>query len=678
MNRTQLAILATLLPFVPRAEAGLIAYYPFDSGFADASGNGNHLTASSGAPDITTTPGAFKAGGGALNLDQSGTQEHLSFSIAIDFNGTTPWSIAWWGRRGLASLTSQGVVAGTITDSNNFIWTPNNASVVQGLRLRGPNSTGVNQADYGGIPDDNAYHHWAVVYNGAGSVTVWRDNASLGSKLFSGDVLMTHVGAGTASINNSFFGQIDELHIYDEAIDSSTINTLYLAGQNTDNTPPTLAESDIVDNQGGGPVTVGTVVTYTVSFNEDMDGSTVWIDDFGNDGTASFVVTSVTEISAGVFEVEVSPTSTGTLRLKVLAAAELRDASGNPLNTASAILDNTVITVNEPSGPAGVIRVRVFLLGGQSNADGRAAPSGLPTSPVNLQLPQDDVDFYENEAGGLTTLRPLAEFGPEITWGRCLADSLADGVKTRVAVIKYAVGGTSLQVDWKAGGDATTTNDGPRYVSFQGVVTAGMAALAATYPQAAIEIEGMLWVQGERDVVQGFENNYAANLTAFIADVRATYGADLPFIISRLSILQTSLSSTGLGVVRAAQDAVAAADPRASLINTDTFGMKTDNLHLDAAGQQPLGKAGGDLLLDFYPFLSPLRIATQPGGDLKLTVNDAFAGFIYTLRSSGTLLPGSWQLEQSLTATGSTVDFTVTPAPADDRRFYRLEREPAP
>jgi hypothetical protein len=41
--------------------------------------------------------------------------------------------------------------------------------------------------------------------------------------------------------------------------------------------------------------------------------------------------------------------------------------------------------------------------------------------------------------------------------------------------------------------------------------------------------------------------------------------------------------------VRAAQDAVDAADPRTRLVNTDSFGLNTDNLHFSNAGQQALG-----------------------------------------------------------------------------------------
>jgi hypothetical protein len=208
----------------PPLTPALLAYYPFDSGFNDASGNNNHLIKSSGSPGITNTLGQLMVGGGALNLNQSGTQQHLRFTTPLDFDGTRAWSMAWWGKRSASGLTSQGMIAGTITDSNDFVWTPNASGVVQGLRLR--NGSAFN-ADYNSIPDDNAFHHWAVSYNGAGQVTVWRDNVSLGSKAFPGNVKLTHVGAGTNSITHSFFGQIDDLYFYDGAINAANVNELF-------------------------------------------------------------------------------------------------------------------------------------------------------------------------------------------------------------------------------------------------------------------------------------------------------------------------------------------------------------------------------------------------------------------------------------------------------------------
>jgi len=42
----------------------------------------------------------------------------------------------------------------------------------------------------------------------------------------------------------------------------------------------------------------------------------------------------------------------------------------------------------------------IFLLGGQSNMDGRAPGADLPTSPVDLQAAQTDVLLYHGDAYG--------------------------------------------------------------------------------------------------------------------------------------------------------------------------------------------------------------------------------------------------------------------------------------
>ncbi|BDS08724.1 hypothetical protein NT6N_37640 [Oceaniferula spumae] len=256
------------------------------------------------------------------------------------------------------------------------------------------------------------------------------------------------------------------------------------------------------------------------------------------------------------------------------------------------------LTAVDPS----VTRVHTILIGGQSNADGRGNPAHLPTSPVNLQQPQDDVDFIyrirNDTSSTTTTLRPGTSFsngfGPAIVLGRRLADLYALEPNTRVAIIKYANGGTNLHTQWKGGGDATTAGDGTEYQIFQTTVTDGLAHLAAKYPNATTTLDAMLWVQGESDAKTGHAASYQTNLTNFIADIRLTYGTHLPFIISRLSDQQTDIGSADLDTVQQAQDNVEAADHRTAIINTDTFGMDSDDLHFNAAGQQAIGSAAAE------------------------------------------------------------------------------------
>ena len=117
-------------------------------------------------------------------------------------------------------------------------------------------------------------------------------------------------------------------------------NTLTVA----DTIAPTL--TSIVDDKSPATIAPSTLVTYTVTFSEDMDAGTVSDADFGNAGGAAVTIGTVTETTPGVFTVQATPTSGGTLQLQVNAGVELKDAAGNALVTTSALLDDTTITVD--------------------------------------------------------------------------------------------------------------------------------------------------------------------------------------------------------------------------------------------------------------------------------------------------------------------------------------------
>jgi len=261
----------------------------------------------------------------------------------------------------------------------------------------------------------------------------------------------------------------------------------------------------------------------------------------------------------------------------------------------------------------------VVLLGGQSNADGRASGSELP---ANLQLPQPDVPFYyythgmaantDGTLGRLTTLRPgctqmpAGGFGPEVTLGHDLARFVEQTSGVKLAIIKYAKGGSSLGVDWKPNNHAPTNSEGVHYQTFQKVVNKGLAVLHGQYPHSKIKLAGMIWVQGESDIDGGekLSGPYGANLANFISDVRAKFDLDLPFYFSSISSQQTVYSTPAAKLypdyllVRSGQAWVAATVDNARMIDIDdpTFATKADHLHFDARGQQALGAAFAALL----------------------------------------------------------------------------------
>jgi len=322
--------------------------------------------------------------------------------------------------------------------------------------------------------------------------------------------------------------------------------------------------------------------------------------------------------------------------------------------------------------------LKVYLQGGQSNSDGRAKTNGLPAS---LLRSQNDVPLYyylvgtpansDGTYGHLSTVQTGVSaqgtgtlFGPELTFGRALADyySISNGVSTNtvmVAIIKYADGGTSLGVNWAANGTSSPTGDGPDYVIFQKVVSAGLSNLAAAYPGTVIELDGMIWVQGETDIDNGVAaaTAYGTNLIRFVNDVRLTfagrqpYGTNLPFFYSRISANQTTYSLptdasyANYLLLRAGQAFAAASLPNMHLLNIDgpQFTTLTPNsgpgLHFDTAGQQAIGAAFAQAVRNALP-PPQLDLAPQLDNGWQITLSGV-TGATHTLQQAPAVV-GPW------------------------------------
>lgn len=257
----------------------------------------------------------------------------------------------------------------------------------------------------------------------------------------------------------------------------------------------------------------------------------------------------------------------------------------------------------------------LVILAGQSNAvgAGEAESSGLPTSPVNLQQPQEDVLFFSNASGfsGPIDLQPgtgstgsgISRFGPEITFGRTVADALPNG---NLGIVKHAASATDLKFQWSPTG-------GSVYNSF--LNTVNRATNSITDAGDTYTITGFLWVQGEADANRGYGSDYEANLTNFIATIRTEFGQETPFFISKLSDNQNPGTDTPL--VMQAQIDVAAADSNTFLINTDgpefTISPPPDGLHYDTNGQIALGNALAASYLSTVPEPSSLALLALGG-----------------------------------------------------------------
>ena len=144
---------------------------------------------------------------------------------------------------------------------------------------------------------------------------------------------------------------------------------------NADTTAPTVVS--ITDDTSGGPIAVNTVVTYTVTFSEDMNSGTVASEDFNNAGTSAISYGAINEISPGVFTVVITPTTEGTLQLRIPVSASMTDTVGNALVNNPAILDGLNLLDDEQ---------RLFVLSRNRRGETRARRVS-PPEPVAGEPP---------------------------------------------------------------------------------------------------------------------------------------------------------------------------------------------------------------------------------------------------------------------------------------------------
>jgi hypothetical protein len=306
------------------------------------------------------------------------------------------------------------------------------------------------------------------------------------------------------------------------------------------------------------------------------------------------------------------------------------DSVANASGAVNIIFDNYVPDIPDNDGNL----IKVFLIGGQSNAAG----SGLNSEyPAPYQMPQYDVEFWNGgrlpgddvpdytswDRAGDTEFRPLelgsgnylggTHSGPEMSLGRTLKDTLPDH---NIAIVKYGMSGSALKRGLRPDGAGDWDSDpAPLGSSFDGVRyhvfknSAVLPALQAiTDRDDCYEIAGMFWMQGETDAGNlTAANEYEANLNKLINSVRTEFSApQMRFVIGRIRTVMGAYNAT----VRTAMENVAAADPLVEWVNTDDLNMNGDNVHYSAIGQVGLGERFAHAYLSTVP--SRMR------GDLQL------------------------------------------------------------
>jgi hypothetical protein len=253
--------------------------------------------------------------------------------------------------------------------------------------------------------------------------------------------------------------------------------------------------------------------------------------------------------------------------------------------------------------PAGQLAAtELFVVAGQSNAVG--AGTRTDELPPELLAPRADIPFWFEEgarealtdptlrissAGLFQALQPQSDpsgtlfwetgdgFGPELGVGPALASALQE----EVAILKFAIGGSSLPRDWLPGTGGTV------YPEMRRAVRRALAALRRSGRRP--RLAGVFWIQGEADaLLPEPAANYRLYLGALITRLRNEFGPPhLPFVFARLP---AGLALPYAAEVRAAQQDVVRLFTNTALVDTDDLATRPDGLHYDSSATLALGR----------------------------------------------------------------------------------------
>jgi lysophospholipase L1-like esterase len=286
--------------------------------------------------------------------------------------------------------------------------------------------------------------------------------------------------------------------------------------------------------------------------------------------------------------------------------------------------------------------------------EGDALPPELASQPevlydhynADARAPGVVGDRYANATssdwGPLEPKGTPGRYGPEITFAKALGAALPGRT---LAIVKVAQNGTNLDEHWArnplgepARGlppDPEALHKSQLYHALMGGFDSAIYAPQPSPPPAPgappapgsnalyypnetsrldralarltqrgqpYELGAFVWMQGENEASRKLDvaAKYGARLAAFIAAVRQDLKAPaLPFLVGRVSDNLSAKNGgpvaeergASIDAVRAAQRAVADADPAVALIDTDDLAPREgDPYHFDAAGYRRLGE----------------------------------------------------------------------------------------
>lgn len=253
------------------------------------------------------------------------------------------------------------------------------------------------------------------------------------------------------------------------------------------------------------------------------------------------------------------------------------------------------------------------LLWGQSNADGRALLTDLALAertyastatyiePANSGTRATPPDALLVMGTNQIITSPSTQFGPE--YGIAKRRD-ASGLSRTLRISKTAQGSTYIAPSSVGAPVTNTTTWAPGETATSSLYHNALHDWFDTEQRLLLDgigpnLRALFWMQGEQDatstVAAPDSATHQGYIQALYDDVKTYTGlTSLKMVVGRIRDQDPSMNATAKAAVRAGQAAFVAANADCTLIDTDTFSLKADNVHYNGAGQTSLGHAFHD------------------------------------------------------------------------------------
>ena len=237
--------------------------------------------------------------------------------------------------------------------------------------------------------------------------------------------------------------------------------------------------------------------------------------------------------------------------------------------------------------PAGVERIELFLLIGQSNMKGRGeVPAAQTLNPRLAMMHLKNDQWYLAQHPVHISRDPVtgqgkdnAGVGPGLSFAEAIATKEP---KVQIGLVPCAIGGSKLQL-WMKGGRL-----------YEDAVRRARLALGVKI-SAPVMLKAALWLQGEADATSELQPTYQDRLTHMIDDLRADLAVpNLPFIAATIGEFggdtRPNPRAATKALINEALLALPKVRPHTACVDArDLKGQLGDNVHYNAASANAIG-----------------------------------------------------------------------------------------